>query len=1167
MLQEETYDAAGARLAITKDTQDNRLSVTVRVKGSCDCVLHWGLSRQPGAPWKAPPQETWPAGTVAAENRALRTPFTPVSRDESKVTIQFNSPWPRGVLSFVLHLPKENRWLKNAQKDFTITLPVTPGRAARPQDLLKSWAADGSANVQTFRLDNGDELAAAIRSTPEATRIALACEAEAPLVLHWGLVWKFPHEWALPPEACWPAGTTVQDNLAARTPFTERDGLRWLELVFRASKEQPLPRGVKFVLHQPDASLWLKQNGQEIHLPLTVQAADARVAKPTVRGLAEQIVAAEVGSSSWTLMHRFNRCHDLLPQAENDAGALALLFAWLRYSAIRQLDWQRNYNTKPRELAQAQDRLTKKLAAVWRNQRDSRRRLWPRLMLTTLGRGGEGQQVRDEILHIMHRHDLKEARGHFIEEWHQKLHNNTTPDDVVICEAYLAFLRSDGDQGVFNKTLEQGGVTRERLKSFERPIQTDPEFYEDRKDALIPEFQNFLRILKSVHAGTDLESAVDAARAWLGQPLAGKVDALLALRKGEAKPEKVAQAITDARTSLAERLAAEKDDAGLRDLLFLDLALEETLRGVIERQDLSKLSRDTAVALVRAVLDNLTLSADEPELRYCARHWAALLGQPRNGNDWALHAKSVADRASRWVQAFTDQIHKTLQPKAEFLGDAFKAERWVVPLFSEEVIRGGPVFALSRLLRYLDPILRKAAGLGGWQVISPAEAYGLVRGVDSLIAVQGERFPEATVLIADAVSGDEEIPEGVTAVLTADSPDLVSHVAVRARNAHVLFATCLEQATYDQLKGLVNKHLALHVSPGGDVQFEESHGSNDHANGRVKEATSAPSAGRRRLQPFDSRWVVTQQEFTPEIVGGKSNNLNGLRGRLPEWIRLPVSLAIPFGGFERSLQDEKNRELRGRYESLLATAENNPAEVLPKVRSLVLELAAPTELETTLRKKWEGSGLAPIPWEQTWQSIGRVWASKWNERAYLSRRARDIAHDDLLMAVLIQQVVEANYAFVIHTVNPLTGNRDEIFAEVVLGLGETLVGNYPGRALGFVCRKSDQAVQLVSYPSKSVGLYGRGVIFRSDSNGEDLEGFAGAGLYDSFLAEEPEHRTLNYSKEPLVWDGRFRDDLLRSIARIGIEVEKLLGSPQDIEGAVSGGKFYVVQTRPQVGLS
>jgi alpha-glucan,water dikinase len=25
----------------------------------------------------------------------------------------------------------------------------------------------------------------------------------------------------------------------------------------------------------------------------------------------------------------------------------------------------------------------------------------------------------------------------FLEQWHQKLHTNTTPEDVYICEAYL----------------------------------------------------------------------------------------------------------------------------------------------------------------------------------------------------------------------------------------------------------------------------------------------------------------------------------------------------------------------------------------------------------------------------------------------------------------------------------------------------------------------------------------------------------------------------------------------------------------------------------------------------------------------------------------------------------------------------------------------------------
>lgn len=41
--------------------------------------------------------------------------------------------------------------------------------------------------------------------------------------------------------------------------------------------------------------------------------------------------------------------------------------------------------------------------------------------------------------------------------------------------------------------------------------------------------------------------------------------------------------------------------------------------------------------------------------------------------------------------------------------------------------------------------------------------------------------------------------------------------------------------------------------------------------------------------------------------------------------------------------------------------------------------------------------------------------------------------------------------------------------------------------------------QVLGYPSKRVGLFiKQSVIFRSDSNGEDLEGYAGAGLYDRY---------------------------------------------------------------------
>ena len=75
-------------------------------------------------------------------------------------------------------------------------------------------------------------------------------------------------------------------------------------------------------------------------------------------------------------------------------------------------------------------------------------------------------------------------------------------------------------------------------------------------------------------------------------------------------------------------------------------------------------------------------------------------------------------------------------------------------------------------------------------------------------------------------------------------------------------------------------------------------------------------------------------------------------------------------------------------------------------------------------------------------------------------------------------------------------------------MGEALAGNYPGRALSFVSRHwaagGEQLLGqpvVLAFPSKRIGVFasGGGVMARSDSTGEDVVGFSGAGLYDSVV--------------------------------------------------------------------
>ncbi len=46
------------------------------------------------------------------------------------------------------------------------------------------------------------------------------------------------------------------------------------------------------------------------------------------------------------------------------------------------------------------------------------------------------------------------VQGGMMEEWHQKLHNNTSPDDVIICQALLAYIDAGLDISAYWATLQ-----------------------------------------------------------------------------------------------------------------------------------------------------------------------------------------------------------------------------------------------------------------------------------------------------------------------------------------------------------------------------------------------------------------------------------------------------------------------------------------------------------------------------------------------------------------------------------------------------------------------------------------------------------------------------------------------------------------------------------------
>ncbi|KAL5826788.1 hypothetical protein ACOSQ3_018629 [Xanthoceras sorbifolium] len=1043
-------------------------------------------------------------------------------------------------------------------------------------------------NKKIYKLA-GKKLLVLVTKPVGRTKIYLATDFKEPVTVHWALS-KIAGEWLAPPSSVLPPGS-VSLNQAAETELrtSSSSDLPYEVQSVEFEIEDESFVGMPFVLVS-DGN-WIKDNGKDFYVDFGYTSKqvlkDAGDGNGTAMALLDKIAEME-SEAQKSFMHRFNIAADLIEQAK-DAGELGFggILVWMRFMATRQLIWNKNYNVKPREISKAQDRLTDQLQNIYKSHPEYRELL--RMIMSTVGRGGEGdvgQRIRDEILVIQRNNDCK---GAMMEEWHQKLHNNTSPDDVIICQALIDYIKSDFDISVYWKTLNDNGITKERLLSYDRAIHNEPTFRREQKDSLLRDLGNYLRTLKAVHSGADLESAITNCMGYRsegkGFMVGVQINPIPNLPSGfrellqfiiehveDKNVEALLEGLLEARQDIRPLLF--KSNERLKDLLFLDIALESTVRTAIERgyEELNNAGPEKIMYFIALVLENLALSSDDNEdFIYCLKGWNEALSMSKNKSDnWALYAKSVLDRTRLALASKADWYQRVLQPSAEYLGSRLGVDQWAVNIFTEEIVRAGSAAALSLLLNRLDPVLRKTANLGSWQVISPVEVVGYVAVVDELLAVQDKSYDRPTILVARHVRGEEEIPDGTVAVLTPDMPDVLSHVSVRARNCKVCFATCFEPNVLADLQAKEGKMLRLKPTS-ADVVYSE-----------VKESKLADSSSTNLIEDipsltlvkkqFAGRYAITSEEFTSEMVGAKSRNIAYLKGKVSSWIGIPTSVALPFGVFENVLSENINQAVAEKLQSLKTKLKEEEYSALRQIRETVLQLAAPPQLVQELKTKMLSSGM-PWPgdegeqrWHQAWMAIKKVWASKWNERAYFSTRKVKLDHDYLCMAVLVQEVINADYAFVIHTTNPSSGDSSEIYAEVVKGLGETLVGAYPGRALSFVCKKNNlDSPQLLGYPSKPIGLFiRRSIIFRSDSNGEDLEGYAGAGLYDSVPMDEEDKVVLDYSSDPLIIDGNFRQSILSSIARAGSAIEELYGSPQDIEGVVRDGKIYVVQTRPQM---
>ncbi|MGH7910608.1 MAG: PEP/pyruvate-binding domain-containing protein, partial [Candidatus Dormibacteraceae bacterium] len=142
-------------------------------------------------------------------------------------------------------------------------------------------------------------------------------------------------------------------------------------------------------------------------------------------------------------------------------------------------------------------------------------------------------------------------------------------------------------------------------------------------------------------------------------------------------------------------------------------------------------------------------------------------------------------------------------------------------------------------------------------------------------------------------------------------------------------------------------------------------------------------------------------------------------------------------------------------------------------------------------------------------AVRDCWASLWTPRAVAYRRRSSWDERGLALAVVVQRMVDADWAGVMFTADPVSGRRDRIVVEAVRGLGEALVS---GATTGRQCVIDKVSRKAVSGESAVPGV------------------------------------------------------ALAELVRLGLEAEKRFARPQDIEWTYADGHCVLVQSRPLTAL-
>jgi len=292
-----------------------------------------------------------------------------------------------------------------------------------------------------------------------------------------------------------------------------------------------------------------------------------------------------------------------------------------------------------------------------------------------------------------------------------------------------------------------------------------------------------------------------------------------------------------------------------------------------------------------------------------------------------------------------------------------------------------------------------------------------------------------------------------------------------------------------------------------------------------------------------------------QIAGGKGANLGELiRIGMP----VPEGFVISAQAFERFLKEtDIEAEIQARWNKINIGDVESIEEASEIIRSLILGGRFPEDFgdeilhafdqlgaryvavrssataEDTKIDSWAGEleTYLNTTKEDLLENIKRCWASLYTPRAIFYRFGRKLDHKPVLVAVVVQKMIQSEVSGVCFTVHPVTKDQDQMLIEACWGLGEILVSGQITPDSYVITKRSFRILDVNN------NLQERMIV----SGGEKTQAIP----VPKFKREKQ----------------KLMGAQIGELAKLCIKIEDHFKDPQDVEWALAQGKFHILQSR------